>query len=234
MPSQESLDSTPLWPERLADFPYAESLLPMWHSQAASADEHWRAYAQALDAYLLAQGAETSLAERYAQLCASRAGLESLLAQGDCHVLNTLLLGRVNADLGVRQAAHECFQRLVATISISDRLTVPLDRPFLPPLPAFDRVAPQQGNIGQWLHAALLEAEEITAADSSYADPQGHLERLLRVTQNPHHSLAMDHRLVLCSLALGRPLEGIDTRVVLHPQTRNPEVWRQLCKAASS
>ncbi|WP_201244350.1 glycosyltransferase family 2 protein [Halochromatium salexigens] len=154
------MPAAPLWPQALSRYPFATALLPAWRDAAAELPD---AYSAALDAALIALDTERPLAERYQQLCASRARLAELAAAGDTHIATELLRLRVLSAFGEPRAARQRCDQLLeqreratqATPSPGERTAQPpsdhpqdqvaalRERPFLPSCAPFDDYPPE-------------------------------------------------------------------------------------------
>jgi len=153
------------WLTQLAAYPYAQPLLIGWQIADYSMDLYWPEYEQALNIYLASQDEACSIGERYEWLNKSREQFRSLAAKGDSHIGTGLALVRLNAELGDRQAAMNAIENILQVMPwlaepLPDELQIQINRPFLAPLLDFDNRL-LQGDLGQWLQAAILEALEV-------------------------------------------------------------------------
>nr|WP_242513278.1 FkbM family methyltransferase [Halochromatium salexigens] len=220
------------WPQALAALPYVAALpaeeqtIAAWQAFERTDDPHWPAYERALNAYLSASDARQPVRNRWAWLQQSRAQLEVLHAAGDNHLATEMLRIRVLAASGARAAAVEANAALLPLLETD--LSLPFDRPFLPPLPDYDQRAPEDG-IGAWLLAAIRESLEVGRAHSAYFHRD---ERILqRLVDNPNCSLAMHRRRLLLESRAGEQVTlASDSPLCAakpSPWHRNPAWWRQ-------
>lgn len=158
------------WPIQLAAFPYAQPLLIGWQIADHSRDTHWPEYEQALDCYLASQDESFSLGERYAELHKSKELFDRLYAKGDGHIGTSFALARINSELGDHQAALTAIERMLQLMpwlaeQLPENLQLNINRPFLAPIASFDnRVV--QGDLGQWIQAAIIEAMDCLEKDA--------------------------------------------------------------------
>ncbi|WP_201066618.1 MULTISPECIES: FkbM family methyltransferase [Thiorhodovibrio] len=224
------------WAEGLAPLPYVAALRPdgqtlnIWQRRERAGDPHWPAYDQALNAYLSANEVGQPLATRWAWLQQSRALLEQLHDTGDEHLASAMLRIRVLAACGARAAAVKVNAALAQGLDTT--LKVSLDRPFLPPLAAYDQRQPQAG-LGAWLPAAVRESLEVRRAHSAYFHRD--MRVLVAFAKNANRSLAMDRRRVLLLLASGQRVQltassplSASSATVMH---RNIHWWRCLAES---
>ncbi|MTW20640.1 hypothetical protein [Allochromatium palmeri] len=150
------------WPTQLAAYPYAQPLLIGWQIADRARDIHWSDYEQALDAYLASQDETCSLNERHSRLIKSRDQFQALNANGDQHIGTSLALIRLHAELGDSQAVLDAITQMLELMpwladSLPDDLQIHINRPFLAPIAAFDH-RQVEGDLGQWIQAAIMEA----------------------------------------------------------------------------
>ncbi|GEM_PF-3344089 len=196
-----------LWPVRLADYAYAQSLLIGWQIADHSKDKHWKPFETALDCYLRSQDDKLALEERYRTLLESRDQFQTLFALGDGHLATHLIFIRILFDLGENAAAIAQIESLVQSMTwllepLHEDLRIQINRPFLPLLHEFDQ-RPLHNDLGTWLQAAVIEALEIKRSPSSYF--QNDLSLLKRLTTNPNRGAEMARRERLLRLRLGLP-----------------------------
>lgn len=152
------------WPTQLAAYPYAQPLLIGWQIADHSRDLYWPEYEQALNTYLASQDETCSLGERHKWLIESKNQFQALVAKGDAHIGTSLAMIRLHSELGEQQAALDVIEKMLQLMpwlaeTLPDSLQIHVNRPFLAPIAEFDdRFV--QGDIGQWIQAAILEALE--------------------------------------------------------------------------
>jgi FkbM family methyltransferase len=209
------------WSTDLAQRPYAQGLMANWQIGALLESP----YQRALNAYLAAQDSRHSLPERYGLLIQARDWLQT---EGDAHLATSLALIRVHNDWGDRDAALAVTKTLVTALT-GNTLAVRLDRPFIPPLAAFDE-RPVQSDLAQWLLATIYESFERLRADTSFHHPEKHIPLLAALQKNPNRSIAMERRLALCALRVGKPVKIAASSPLCRESEghRNAAVWRQL------
>ena len=150
------------WPTQLAAYPYAQPLLIGWQIADHSRDLYWPEYEQALNTYLASQDETCSLGERHGCLIKSKDQFQALAAKGDAHLGTSLALIRLYSELGERQAALDVIEKMLQLMPwlaepLPESLQIHVNRPFLAPIAVFDdRFV--QGDLGQWIQAAVLEA----------------------------------------------------------------------------
>ncbi|EGV30542.1 Methyltransferase type 11 [Thiorhodococcus drewsii AZ1] len=226
-------DSGLVWLDQFADLPFAQPFLAQWQEKK-SAEPIWLAYEQALDSYLSLQKDMQFVADNYRRLQVCRDDLEKIYALGDVPVSTRLLLGRVYFQLGLYRSVVGCLEPLTQIELRPENAPSVLNWPFLPPLADYDHRSVAQGDISQWLNAALLETLELCSGGTSYIDTESHLPRLSRIKQNPNCSFFMETRLALCAMRLGKSISfGADSQF-LHSDNPNHEVWRELSSRVSA
>lgn len=156
------------WPTQLAAYPYAQPLLIGWQIADHSRDVYWPEYEQALNTYLASQDESCSIGERHGWLIKSKEQFQALAAKGDAHIGTSLALIRLHSELGERQAAQDALEQMLQIMPwlaepLPESLQIQINRPFLAPIAAFDdRFV--QGDLVQWIQAAILEALETLEA----------------------------------------------------------------------
>lgn len=223
-------DKTPLltepsdWASVLQSYPFVmSSLEERIDSNPANLPQ---AFVQALQSTLFAQDQALPLANRYHALRQAADRLKALSDSGDEHPCTTFIRIRVLSDLGQNQQAMALAEELAAFFAkAQDRL---LDRPLLAPLASLDqRVKPDQVAVKDWLQAALIETQERLSDESSDAQPAAHLPRLAKLHALKCASPAMERRLALCALRLGKTIK-ITPESQLMKTVKNRPVWEQI------
>lgn len=221
------------WSETMAAYPYVPAVRPdgkaldAWRALDRTSDPHWPGYAQALNAYLSSKDPTQPPSARRAWLRECGMQLDALQRAGDNHLATVFLRIRVLDANGERNASVEANAELVKLMDTN--LQARFDRPFVPPLAAFDE-RPPQGGIGTWLQAAIREGLEIRRAYSSYfhRDPG----QLLRLGGNPNRSFEMDRRRALLALAAGQTVQLTADSPLRRPAAsnghRNANWWQRL------
>lgn len=220
------------WNDTLRKFPFAERLIGgskqagdewLGWNPSASDDLLWLGYERALNAFLSANDHQQSLALRWAWLQQARDLLIKLAEDGLHHLAMRVLQIRVLDACGMREAAMERNAALVEEIEKGEQPR--FDWPFLPPVSSFDWCPPECG-LSTWLKAALLEGIELRRSGSS----RFHHDPLLLqfLANNPNHSLEMDRRLALLSIAMGHQVPEETAAAIKSADGLNAEVWSQL------
>ncbi len=113
------------------------------------------------------------VAARYEALCASHAGLRTLL-KTQANAPRLLSFVRIATDLGMRQHAVEALRFVIN--SANDYTPADfLREPLLSPSAEFDAIAPH-GALREWALAAALEAlERLRYFSSFFSDPESAL-----------------------------------------------------------
>lgn len=220
--AEDGADVTPStqWQEALASAPYAVPQLAIWRALEIDAD-----YETALNAYLSAQDTGLTAFVRRGLLYLCRDRWVALRQRGDADVSTTFGLIRVLTDLGQAQQAVALAEALVKRMDQGERLHV--ERPFLPPLAAFDQ-RQLIDSLGQWLAAAMRETVVMLRARTSYRHPEAQEPLLLQLQGLPDHSIAIERRLALCALRKGKPVDqGLHSRL-LSDGHLNAALWAVL------
>jgi len=226
-----------LWPVRLADYAYAQSLLIGWQIADHSKDKHWKLFETALDSYLRSQDDKLALEARYHALLDSRDQFKTLFALGDGHLATQMIFIRILFDLGEDAAAIAQIESLVQIMTwllepLHEDLRIQINRPFLPLLHECDQ-RPLRGDLGTWIQAAVIEALEIKRAPSSYF--QNDLSLLKKLAANPNRGAEMARRERVLRLRLGLP-KAVATVTPLPTRRKqidpNAVVWESLERQA--
>ncbi|MFW6315176.1 MAG: hypothetical protein ACOC0S_06300, partial [Desulfohalobiaceae bacterium] len=176
-------------------------------------------YEKALNAYRASMDTTLPLATRYNLLIKARDIFKEL---DDQHIGTTLALIRTHIDLGDSQNALKVVREL--NQAMNNQLQIKLDRPFVPPIAAFDTREIKAG-MPEWLQCSIFEAFEKLRADSSFHNPQGHIPALNKIKQNPNHSLEMDRRLALCALRSGKQIRINKESALCKESEEHRNVW---------
>lgn len=195
------------WNLALAAYPFAGELLPHWQQRADAAPA---AHLEALEAVLAALDTRQPKAARYRQLCLSHQRLKDLAEEGDQHLARRLLHLRVLQELGAEADARGIAEQLA--VDLARGATVVLDRPMLPVHQHFDR-CPPSGDIGPWISAQILHAQEWLSPTDS--DPQERLARLSKLRRLPCSDVRLERRLALAGMQAGKTVNiGEGSRVL--------------------
>ena len=152
------------WPNKLAEFLYAEPLVIGWQISDHSKDQYWLEYEKALDMYLESQDEAIPIKKRYEALRSSRDLFLDLSKKGDAHIGTFFALIRIHAELGDSELAKTTITQMLQVMPwladpLPDELQIQINRPFLMPIASFDQRA-VEGTLGQWLQLAVIEALE--------------------------------------------------------------------------
>jgi FkbM family methyltransferase len=186
------------WRDTIARRPYGIQLTSLWLDTVSLGDS--AEVMRALSLYSFGCDEELTAKDRFAALYSSLELLKSL-CQGHAAYLRLSSLARVASEFGERQLAVNALRQLAMEISQHQR--VDPSEPFLVPGARFELVTPRDGNIGNWLFAAVLEELERLETYSSFYSGNSSLQRLELINKLGYGNDEMTRRLLLVRQRFG-------------------------------
>jgi FkbM family methyltransferase len=186
------------WTQTIARRPYGVQLASLWRDTVALGDS--TQVVQALSLYELSRDETVASSDRFDALKASLALLKNL-CQPQSSYLRLASLARVATQIGERQLAVNSLRQLAMEISLHQRADP--SEPFLVPGLRFEAISPRDGNIGNWIFAAVLEEMERLESYSSFYSGTSSLQRLELIQKLGYGSEEMGRRLHLVQQRFG-------------------------------
>lgn len=219
----ESNFSLPLdWFERVKQYPYAQVCYAKWSSSISEVPQN---YLAAISACLRAYDISLTSAQRVALLAYSKATLDEMTQNNQAsNVAPWLLKIHVLHLSGLRSAALALAKQVEGAIE-----KTPLTEwPFIPPT-IDDFVRVPKDDIDSWLKCCVAEFIEKRKSFSTYFD-KNPLENIVKVLNNPNHSLAIDRRALLIAKRINKPVNVAENHPLLNDSlSKNASIWRSIC-----
>lgn len=185
------------WRQTIAKLPYGVQLAHHWEQTMIA--ESSVEVDEALFFYAISQNSSLAPSLRFDALEASFSQLNTLCMYQPVN-LRLASLSRVARDYGARMLAVNALNQLSTVIFQHSRID--LGEPFLAPGERFDSIPPGDG-VGNWVMAAILEANELLGSFSSFYTGTAALERLKIIRSLGFGSAEMERRLLLLERRFG-------------------------------
>ena len=196
-----------LWLAWLGTQAWCSDLLPSWQEQTSSAlPAGWNTHREALSLFAFAESRDASPAQRFLALQqAQRLLMEDVTRPLSLARTNTLV--RITMGMGQRQVALQVLNNIQEQIRQSGNIQV--KEPFVPMTSAFDLHIPGE-RMGDWLIAAILDAQRRLQHYSSYFNPLESLQTLQRAASLHFGVHEIQRRVALIESELLGPLQRPD------------------------